>query len=112
MTVSELVAALAAAGHWVRGRPSKVVSDALRWEISNGRVIRTGRGRYRWVGAPRTTIRRITTFAARCQAWIVAVTRNREWPPPSLVNDPREERFPGPTPICYPWERLGWLWAM
>lgn len=46
MTVAELVAAVAAEGWWVGGRPSKTISDALRWEIAHGRVVRLGRGRY------------------------------------------------------------------
>lgn len=36
-------------------RPSKRVSDALRWEIARGRVLRTGWGRYAPGTAPRQT---------------------------------------------------------
>jgi hypothetical protein len=46
-TVEELVDALTYHGFRPVGRPSKSVSDALRWEITHGRVIRYRRGRYR-----------------------------------------------------------------
>jgi len=46
-TVTELVAALAQWGFTVDGRPTKTVSDALRWEMGLDRVRRIGRGRYR-----------------------------------------------------------------
>lgn len=54
---------LDALDHWgfgVAGRPSKAVSDALRWEMGRGRVARIGRGRYRAVGwVPRGTEHRM-----------------------------------------------------
>jgi hypothetical protein len=37
------------------GRPGKVVSDALRWEVRKGRVVQTGRGLYRIGSMPRST---------------------------------------------------------
>ena len=46
-TVEELVEALAYHGFLLVGRPSKAVSDALRWEVSRGRAVRLGRGYYR-----------------------------------------------------------------
>lgn len=55
-SVSELVIALERDGYEVAGRPSKVVSDALRWEIGKGRVIRVGRGRYQTGTIPRSTL--------------------------------------------------------
>ena len=45
-TVADLVGDLEHFGVVVAGRPSKVVSDALRREVSAGRLRRTGRGRY------------------------------------------------------------------
>ena len=45
-TVAELVDALMYHGFCATGRPSKVVSDALRGEMAHGRVRRLGRGRY------------------------------------------------------------------
>ncbi|GAC1404283.1 MAG: hypothetical protein NVS4B6_07510 [Mycobacterium sp.] len=58
-TVAELVDALAYHGFCVGGRPSKVVSDALRGEMAHGRVRRLGRGRYGPVSMPRGTEHRI-----------------------------------------------------
>jgi hypothetical protein len=58
-TVAELIDVLTWHGFWVSGRPSKAVSDALRWEIGRGRVYRVGRGRYRSADIPRSTEYRI-----------------------------------------------------
>lgn len=44
--LAELVQMLEANEFDVRGRPSKAVSDALRWEVRRGRVVRFERGRY------------------------------------------------------------------
>jgi hypothetical protein len=45
-TVDELVDALAYHGFRPIGRPSKAVSDALRWEMAHRRAIRIRRGHY------------------------------------------------------------------
>lgn len=45
-TIPELVAGLQTWGFAVEGRPSKTVSDALRWELRRGRVEQRGRGSY------------------------------------------------------------------
>lgn len=58
-TVAELVAMLHSDGFTVGGRPSKTVSDTLRWEVGCGRVWRIGRGRYRAGESPRSTDYRI-----------------------------------------------------
>jgi hypothetical protein len=58
-TVDELVAALRQWGFTVDGRPSKTVSDALRWEMEHDRVRRIGRGLYRAGGMPIGTEYRI-----------------------------------------------------
>ncbi|MCG5434504.1 hypothetical protein LV457_19725 [Mycobacterium sp. MYCO198283] len=58
-SVTELVDALTARGFGFAGRPSKAVSDALRWEQSHGRVLRRGRGRYGPGDMPRATEYRI-----------------------------------------------------
>jgi hypothetical protein len=58
-TVKDLIAALTWHGFDVSGRPSKTVSDALRWEIQWGRVRRLGRGRYGYGFMPRSTEYRI-----------------------------------------------------
>jgi hypothetical protein len=46
LTVPELAQRLEQARLHVRGRGGKAVSDALRWEVRRGRVLRVGRGRY------------------------------------------------------------------
>lgn len=58
-TVAELVRELERGGFELGGRPSKEISDALRWEVARGRVVRVGRGRYRTGGIPGATRRRI-----------------------------------------------------
>jgi hypothetical protein len=47
MTVAELVDAVDRRGFALDGRPSKAVSDALRWEVGRGRVVGVRRGVYR-----------------------------------------------------------------
>ena len=58
-TVNELVAALRHWGFTVDGRPSKTVSDALRWEREHDRVRKIDRGLYRASGMPSGTEYRI-----------------------------------------------------
>lgn len=58
-TIPELIAGLQDWGYTVAGRPSKTVSDALRWERRRGRVIRRGRGLYSVGEIPRSTEHRI-----------------------------------------------------
>jgi hypothetical protein len=58
-TIAEMIDALAWHGFCVRGRPSKAVSDALRWEIGRGRVRRLERGLYAPRYIPRSTEYRI-----------------------------------------------------
>lgn len=57
LTVPELVDAIRATGWQIPGRPSKTVSDALRWEIRKGRVRRHGRGLYGPGRMPPSTLR-------------------------------------------------------
>jgi hypothetical protein len=77
-TVQALARQLAADGYTVWGRVSKVISDALRWEIRNCRVVRLRRGVYTIGTMPRTSRHRITK---RAQALffaphVVAIRRN------------------------------------
>ena len=58
-TVAQLIAMLNAEGFAVAGRPSKTISDTLRWEMGRGRVWRIGRGRYLADDVPRGTEHRI-----------------------------------------------------
>ncbi len=55
MTVSDMCFEVEQRGFDVRGRPSKAVSDALRWEVRLGRVIQVERGVYRYGDVPRST---------------------------------------------------------
>lgn len=55
MSIPELIAAAEAQGFSFSGRPSKAISDALRWELRRNRVIRTGRGQYTLGVIPRTS---------------------------------------------------------
>lgn len=57
--VRDLVDELAAAGFELGERPSKSVSDALRTEVSRGRVRRVGWGSYQAGFVPDSTRRRI-----------------------------------------------------
>lgn len=57
MTVRELLAAFDGTGLAIGGRPSKTVSDALRWEIRRGRVRRTARSTYVTDHIPPSTVR-------------------------------------------------------
>lgn len=65
LTVARLVTLLEAEGFAVRGRASKEVSDALRWEIGRKRVVRLGRGRYAPGVMPPSTARRIHRHVLR-----------------------------------------------
>jgi hypothetical protein len=69
LTLKELVALVERNGFRVGGRPSKTVSDALRWEIRRDRVIRIGRGRYAAGSMPRSTLswRRARVRALRAE---------------------------------------------
>ncbi len=55
MTLPELVEAIQSQGFNIAGSANKVVADALRWEVRKGRVVRAGRGRYRFGQMPRST---------------------------------------------------------
>lgn len=106
MTVSEMVTTLVRrCGFDLGGRASKIISDALRWETRRGRVIRLGRGRYRFSQTARSTARRIGLLASRCRAYVVAIMR-RPYTPASLL-----PTFSGtdPTAAPAPWADLRWL---
>jgi hypothetical protein len=55
LSIAELLAELTRAGLALRGRPGKTVSDALRWEVGKGRVVRIGRATYAPGRMPRST---------------------------------------------------------
>ena len=56
LTLGEMLVLIERHGFCVRGRPSKTVSDALRWEMRRGRVVRLDRGRYAAGSMPRSTL--------------------------------------------------------
>ncbi|BBY33487.1 hypothetical protein BST33_14880 [Mycolicibacter minnesotensis] len=58
-SIGQLAAELDARSFGTPGRPSKAISDALRWERGRGRVFRRGRGRYGPASIPRSTEYRI-----------------------------------------------------
>ena len=72
MTVAELVDELHHWGFTVAGRPSKTVSDTLRWETRRDRVRRGEWGRYHPGAIPRSTehriIRRVCALRAQVRA--------------------------------------------
>jgi hypothetical protein len=110
MTVAEMVAVLSQRGYDLGGRASKVISDALRWELRRGRVIRTGRGVYRYHQAPASTTRRIRLFASICHRWMVAKTQT-ESPPPTPPHRRPVFKYRGSDLAQPPWAHLGWLWT-
>jgi hypothetical protein len=81
-TITELAEALRWHGFAVRGRASKAISDALRWEMRYGRVRRLGRGRYGPGSMPRGTEHRIhkRELALREQARLSLIAGHAETP--------------------------------
>lgn len=74
MTVAGLIRSVRDSGFAIEGRPSKTVSDALRWEIRRGRVERVARATYRFRLAPRSTLHRMhARIEQRSQRRIVGV---------------------------------------
>ncbi len=83
------------------GRASKLISDALRWEVRRGRIARPARGVYRWVKATQATSRRITILARRSRDWITAVRSQRT--PPPFPQTWRQRKHDGiPIPLHQP----------
>ncbi len=90
-SVSELVAVCERQGVAISGRPSKVISDALRWEIDAGRVRRVRRGVYAVDHVPKSTRGWIRQRNAQTRAWLAwsaaqpgSVERVSESAPPDL----------------------------
>ena len=58
-SIAELIDQLDQLGLVVHGAdPRKTVSDVLRWELTKGRVVRTGFGRYEALPRPPSTARK------------------------------------------------------
>ena len=76
LTIAELVATIEQEGFTLSGRPSKAISDTLRWEVALGRVDKLGRGHYgpgtvprqtrSWIGQPAVGLLRAT---GRAEPW-------------------------------------------
>jgi hypothetical protein len=81
-TVAELIDGLRHHGFCVKGRPSKTISDALRWEIEHGRVHRLARGRYGPAYIPRSTDYRIHRRVLALRSAVVAERRAQSALPP------------------------------
>ncbi|HXS85656.1 MAG TPA: hypothetical protein VN741_08445 [Mycobacterium sp.] len=84
-TVAELIEGLRHHGFSVQGRPSKAISDALRWEIEHGRVHRLGRGRYGPGYIPRSTDHRIHQRVLALRSAVVAERRAQSALPPKAL---------------------------
>lgn len=85
LTVAELVERCEDQGVVFTTRPSKLISDALRWEIGRRRVRRVSRGVYCYAGAPRST-----------RYWIRSQVREiREYL--SLIQEGVTVRYPWPV---------------
>ncbi|MEM9714353.1 MAG: hypothetical protein AAGA17_19180 [Actinomycetota bacterium] len=59
ISVAELARALERQGFCIAGRPGKVISDALRWDVRRGRIERVGLDRYRRGRLARSTLHRM-----------------------------------------------------
>lgn len=70
LEVKELIAGCVANGVVFDGRASKVVSDALRWEIRSGRVVRLRRGVYSLGVVPRSTMHWIRRRTDQTRHWL------------------------------------------
>ena len=80
-TVADLIDALDYQGFVIAGRPSKAISDGLRWEMAHGRVRRLGRGRYSPASMPRPTEHRLhqRVLALRAEAAAMAGHDDAFW---------------------------------
>ncbi|WP_081290586.1 hypothetical protein [Mycobacterium asiaticum] len=74
-TINDLIETLDYHGFCVKGRVSKAISDALRWEVARGRVCHIGRGRYGPGYMPRGTEYRIRDRVLALRAAARALNR-------------------------------------
>lgn len=81
MRLPEIALAIQALGVPLGLQPTKTLSDALRWEVRRGRVVRDGRGVYKGGPVPRTTLiymrRRVASYAAGETTHAVIAERRR-----------------------------------
>jgi hypothetical protein len=94
VSVQQLLRLLAREHLIIRGRPSKVISDALRWEIGKGRVRRVSHATYvASRSIPRGTAHRIRCSVAAWREEAAAAALHR---PPAPVPAPPPPRFTRP----------------
>jgi hypothetical protein len=98
MTVAEMVGAIEAHGFVIGSRASKTVSDAMRTDISQGRAVRAGWGRYRFGAMPPSTRRYVDRAAANLRE--LEKSRNNVAPPmiaaSRRIGDPVRPALPVP----------------
>ena len=100
LTIPEIVGRLERQGFTIYGRPSKTVSDCLRWETAKRRVVRVKRGIYTFGRASRSTLRRINLLSQTAAHWIVAITRPQHQHTDHTTNQT----------VPKPWDNYHWLW--
>ena len=111
LTVAEMVTIVRRYRFDLGGRESKIISDALRWELARGRVVKLARGVYRYGKMPPSTARRIRIFATAAIRWIEIVATTRTEPP----LDTRAGPLRWSTDTHWnldrpPWRGFTWLW--
>ena len=79
MTIRDLIDELSRARFGVNGRPSKTVSDSLRWEVALGRVERRDRNLYGPGFIPRSTDQRIRSRVADLREEALPSDRTDDW---------------------------------
>ncbi len=112
LTVAEMVSVVRRYRFDLGGRESKIISDALRWELARGRVIKVARGVYRYGKTPPSTARRIRIFAAAALRWIRVVAPIRTKPCTGTYSRP--PGWPTGHEHCVdwpPWRDFNWLWT-
>ena len=70
MTVDELLGRCEAEGIVFAARASKLISDALRWEVRAGRISRVRRGVYQAESVPRTTLQWMRHRNRQTREWL------------------------------------------
>ncbi len=89
LSIAEIISRIEARGVSIKGRASKAVSDALRWEVAKGRLTAPAWGTYAPTRVPRSTQRWLQLHADAAIAGL-------PWPQPT-----NRERSSTPAPIPY-----------
>ena len=111
LSVAEMVVIVRRYRFDLGGRESKIISDALRWELARGRVVKLARGVYRYGRLPPSTARRIRIFAVTAIRWMQIVAPTRTKPlPDSQTPPPGWPTRNEPNIDWPPWRSFNWLW--